>query len=124
MSDSLPFSSTYATGLTGLPDPSNFGRCVDVWAPGNAIVSTWSKREYPHTQAGLAYSGNPIAGSQGWGFLSGTSMAAPHVAGAAAYRADTSGLSLVVPEKVAFADMRVVSACSSDDNRERALHGR
>jgi subtilisin family serine protease len=41
---------------------------------------------------GVTYSGNGLNGTQGWTFLSGTSMAAPHVAGAAAYLADQFGL--------------------------------
>jgi subtilisin family serine protease len=45
---------------------SNYGNCVDVVAPGVNILSTWI--------------GNPY----GTGSISGTSMAAPHVAGVAA----------------------------------------
>jgi subtilisin family serine protease len=56
-----------ATGRTDARAPySNFGSCVDVWAPGSEITSTWWKS---NTSTAV---------------LNGTSMASPHVAGVAA----------------------------------------
>merc|ERR1712151_1377950 len=43
-----------------------YGRCVDIWAPGSSVVSASS------------------SSNSGYRTLSGTSMACPHVAGAAA----------------------------------------
>jgi subtilisin family serine protease len=49
----------------------------------------------PHTVVGTQYTGNVsllYVSTDGWLFLSGTSMAAPHIAGAAAYVADAFNL--------------------------------
>lgn len=80
---------------------SNYGSCVDIWAPGNEIYSTFgygnTGTSYWNTYWGgqpQAYvMGTPYANAtSGWAWLSGTSMAAPHVAAAAAYIADKYNL--------------------------------
>ena len=65
-------------GATGNTDQrasySNFGSCLDVFAPGSAITSTW-------------------LGASGTNTISGTSMASPHVAGIVArFIATNAGL--------------------------------
>ncbi len=85
-----PFPATaFTIGELG----SNFGPCVDIFAPGKAIYSTWG-----------ALSGNTIVGTSysNIASISGTSMAAPHVVAAAAHYADTYGLSTprAIEEKI------------------------
>lgn len=89
VSSAEPFSPP-STNQVSTPNPSNYGRCVDIWAPGDYIVSAW----------------NSSASGREW--LSGTSMAAPHVAAAAAYFADYEGLS--TPGAI---EQRIRSASSS-----------
>lgn len=101
VSESLRFSGSWPTNLSG-EDASYFSRsgsCVDVWAPGNLIASTWGAH-VGHTVLGPTYTGNVLESgtTQGWGFLSRTSMAAPFVAAAAAWLADT--YSLTTPAEV------------------------
>ncbi len=93
----VAFSQSHPPGVVNAPDSSNFGKCVHRWAPGNSIVSSFGVQQNfgtggAQTVVGAQYSGNVNQSTSGWLFLSGTSMAAPHVAGAAAYAADAFGL--------------------------------
>ena len=63
---------------------SNFGSCVDVYAPGAGVISSWG--------AGTS--------NTDWRELSGTSMAAPHVAGVAALLLEIVGTAN--PEQVSW----------------------
>jgi Subtilase family len=67
---------------------SNYGSCVDVWAPGKLIASTFTN-------------GNPNYGSTPGRteYGSGTSFAAPHIAGLASYLIQTDP-SLTTPSRV------------------------
>ena len=58
---------------------SNYGRCVDIWAPGVNVLSTWA--------------------GGGYNTISGTSMASPHVTGGGAlYLSGHSGASPALVE--------------------------
>lgn len=67
---------------------SNYGVCVDVWAPANKIYSTWGGVNYP-AQKQIDDPANPYSV---YAYLSGTSMAAPHITGIAAHLAETQNL--------------------------------
>ncbi|MDI1451627.1 S8 family serine peptidase [Polyangium sp. 6x1] len=59
---------------------SNYGPCVEAWAPGKSIRSTWANYPQSATSPDNTYRS-----------VSGTSMAAPHITGLAAVLAETDG---------------------------------
>jgi len=55
---------------------SNYGKCVDTWAPGDAILTTVGS-DIINQRGSALYSS--------YAYVSGTSLAAPHIAGLAAF---------------------------------------
>ena len=113
-------SITFPYSQTSTTSASYVGQCTDIYAPGNLILSTWgmhvkqsptdnARPTVSSTLASVSYSGSvsfPVVygahvnnafptvaplPTQGWAFLSGSSMAAPFVAAAAAWLADVYG---------------------------------
>jgi subtilisin family serine protease len=80
---------------------SNWGSCVDLFAPGSGILSTW------------------IGSSSAYAHSSGTSMASPHVAGAAALilaSAPTYSPAQVRSSMMAAATTNVITGVSGSPN--------
>jgi subtilisin family serine protease len=116
-----------ASGHPGYPnypyagdDPgSNFGSCVEVWAPSKGIKSTWGPDAgYSHTDP-TTWQRNDTMYTN-YVFLSGTSMAAPHIIGVAAYLAESQGLSS--PAAIEAAVRNLFFTTGQTDKKGLLLH--
>jgi len=108
-SDACGFSPAYVpsaisvgsmTSSDGRSYFSNYGTCVAIWAPGSSVVSA------SHTS------------DSGTSTKSGTSMACPHVSGAAALvlgRDGSKGPSAVLSDLMANAERNAISDLNSGD---------
>jgi subtilisin family serine protease len=84
---------------------SNYGKCLDLFAPGSSITSAW-------------YSSNTATNT-----ISGTSMAAPHVAGVAAlYLEGHSGAPLQVRDAIVSAATANVVSNAGRNSPNRLLY--
>ena len=80
--DALTVGATTNTTNDARASYSNFGSCLDVFAPGSSIPSAWSTSDTATNT------------------ISGTSMASPHVAGVAALYLSVSGNGSKTPQQV------------------------
>ena len=97
-SEPLAITVGATTSVDARASYSNYGSCLDIFAPGSSITSAW------------------ISSSNALRSLSGTSMASPHVAGAAALllEADSTLSPAAVREKlITFATPDAISGAGS-----------
>lgn len=95
------------------PNGSNYGAAVEVWAPGKGILSTFGPLTgfNPSNSSTWQRDGFPYSN---YGNLSGTSMAAPHLAGVAAYLAETQ--QLLTPGAIELAVRNLFYSTGQYDN--------
>ncbi|WP_163864938.1 S8 family serine peptidase [Myxococcus eversor] len=97
--------STVAQSQAG----SNYGACVEAWAPGYKITSTFGTNPQSGTTVSTLYAP-----------MSGTSMAAPFVAGLAAYLAESMGLA--TPSAIELAVRNKLYPLQSKDHVSEAIY--
>jgi len=105
--------------LAGNDPGSNYGSCIDAWAPSKSILSTWGPN--------VGYNPNDSSTWQrsdttydNYVYLSGTSMAAPHIVGVAAYLAESQGLS--TPAAIEAAVRNLFFTTGQTDKNGLLLH--
>lgn len=105
--------------LAGNDPGSNYGSCVEVWAPSKVILSTWGPNVGYDPSNQSTWQRNDTTYTN-YVDLSGTSMAAPHVIGVAAYLAEIQNLS--VPSQIEAAVRNVFFTTGQTDKKGLLLH--
>jgi subtilisin family serine protease len=101
-------------------DPgSNYGSCVEVWAPSKVILSTWGPNVGYDPNNQTTWQRNDTTYNN-YVDLSGTSMAAPHIAGVAAYIVETQNLG--TPGAVEAAVRQLFFTTGYTDHNGLTLH--
>ncbi len=86
-------------GITSSESGTRVGSCVDIWAPGKEIYSSWGYVGRDRRSIGYEYIQSLSQTSGEYKFGSGTSFAAPHIAALAAHIIDNNP-SLTTPGAV------------------------
>lgn len=110
---------TYAQNVPG----SNYGSCVEVWAPSKAIWGAWGAKNGALNQNNTGtwtVESVTYGSTDAWLTLGGTSFAAPHIAAVAAHLAKTN--SLTTPAAIEAAVRNTFYSASHTDQGSNTIY--